>query len=70
MKTIRDSPEKASLSEVDIEVGMRGSYIKKSRKNEMTGLHYRRSAHDIGFAVTITDEIMALEPLGEKLRNL
>ena len=51
-------------------MGMRGSYIKKSKKGTMTGLNYRRSAHDIGFAVTITDEIMALEPLGEKLRNL
>lgn len=33
----------------------------------MSDFHYRRTAYDINFAVSITDEIMDLEPLEEKL---
>jgi hypothetical protein len=37
------------------------------RKEGVSDFHYRRTAYDINFAVSITDEIMDLEPIEEKL---
>jgi len=36
----------------------------------VSDFHYRRSPFDIAFAVSITDEIMDLEPVEEKLMEL
>jgi hypothetical protein len=33
-------------------------------------VHYVRNQYDIGFAVSVTDEILALEPVEEKLQQL
>jgi len=37
------------------------------RKEGVPDFHYRRTPFDINFAVSITDEIMDLEPLEDKL---
>ena len=60
----------ASLSHIDIEMGERRSYIKKTNRHveSNSAFHYRRSPYDVGFAVSITDEILALEPLEDKVQ--
>jgi hypothetical protein len=40
------------------------------RLEGVSDFHYRRTAFDIAFAVSITDEIMDLEPVEEKLMEL
>lgn len=62
----------ASLSHIDIEMGERRSYIRKTNR-QVEGnrsFHYRRTAYDVAFAVSITDEILALEPLEDKVQQL
>lgn len=45
--------------------------LKLNRRLEgVPDFHYRTSAFNIAFAVSITDEIMDLEPVEEKLRVL
>jgi hypothetical protein len=40
---------------------------KRPRTYNISKFHYRRSYYDIAFAVSITDEILGLEPLEDKL---
>jgi len=40
---------------------------KRARTTNISKFHYRRSYYDIAFAISITDEILQLEPLEDKL---
>ena len=41
--------------------------MKRSRTEGVSNFHYRRSLYDVAFAISITDEILNLEPLEDKL---
>lgn len=63
----------ADLSEIEVEVGTRHNFLKKKpRRWEKGGnkFHYRQSTYDIGVAVSVTDEIINLEPLEDKVNML
>jgi hypothetical protein len=54
----------ASVSMIDVDIG---SKLKKNKTNVESNFHYRRSYYDVAFAISITDEILALDPLEDKL---
>ena len=64
--------KKEQFSAVDIQLGGIRNRLKKkeSEFDNMQTFHYRRTQYDIAFAVSITDEILNLEPLEDKLSLL
>ena len=69
-----DDPNIAKLSEIKLERGRRLNYLKKKPrkwdKSNACKFHYRYSIYDIGLAVSVTDEIINLEPLEDKVNIL
>ena len=55
-----------TTSMIDVDLGRNNSLKKKMATNK-SNFHYRRSYYDIAFAISITDEILALDPLEDKL---
>jgi len=51
------------LSDLEQTAKKKKDLKKRPRSFGVTNFHYRRSLHDIAFAMSITDEIMNLEPL-------
>ena len=71
----QDSPTryKREVSQIDIDFNYNGraSVHKLDGEGSQEKMFsYRRTKHDIAFAVSITDEIMQLEPMGDKLTVL
>lgn len=64
----------AMVSQIHLEIGGRHNLLKKKPrkwdKTNVTKFHYRQSAYDIGLAVSVTDEIINLEPLEDKVNLL
>ena len=61
------------LSEIEVEVGARNNFLKKKPRRWEKGnnkFHYRQSTYDIAIAVSVTDEIINLEPLEDKVNML
>ena len=52
------------VKEID---GDMSEVTKQGRNVGVANLHYRRTMYDIAFAMSITDEILNLEPLEDKL---
>lgn len=64
--------KKEQFSAVDIQLGGLRNRVKKkeSEFDNLQTFHYRRTQYDIAFAVSITDEILNLETLEDKLTLL
>lgn len=62
------------VSQIHLEIGGRHNLLKKKPRRwdqtNVTKFHYRQSAYDIGLAVSVTDEIINLEPLEDKVNLL
>ena len=69
-----ESKNIAELSEIEVEVGTRHNTLKKKPrrwdKTNICKFNYRQSNYDIGIAVSVTDEIINLEPLEDKVNLL
>lgn len=64
---MKDEDDIWNNSFVGIAKGSEKLLFLNRRREGVPDFHYRRSAYDINFAVSITDEIMELEPVEEKL---
>jgi len=69
-ESLKDEDEAWNNSFVGIAKGPEKQLFLNRRREGVPDFHYRRSAYDIAFAVSITDEIMDLEPIEEKLMVL
>ena len=69
-ESLRDEDEAWNNSFVGISKGPEKQLFLNRRREGVPDFHYRRSAYDIAFAVSITDEIMELEPVEEKVMIL
>lgn len=69
-ESLKDEDEAWNNSFVGISKGPEKQLFLNRRREGVPDFHYRRSAYDIAFAVSITDEIMDLEPIEEKLMVL
>jgi hypothetical protein len=62
-----EAVDHSAIEVVEAEEGAEMEVRKRPRTYNISKFHYRRSYYDIAFAVSITDEILALEPLEDKL---
>merc|ERR1719331_3756889 len=69
-ESLKDEDDAWNNSFVGIAKGPEKLLFSNRRREGVPDFHYRRSAYDIAFAVSITDEIMDLEPVEEKLMVL
>ena len=56
-----------SMVKVEVIDGEKSDVKKQGRADGVSNLHYRRTMYDVAFAISITDEILNLEPLEDKL---
>ena len=69
-----EQSNEAQLSQIHIEFGANSKLLTKIprrwSKAKQSNFYYRQSAYDIGLAVSVTDEILNLEPLEDKVSLL
>lgn len=58
---------RGSLIQIEMIDGENVDIKKQPRPNGISNFHYRRTLYDVAFAISITDEILNLEPLEDKL---
>ena len=58
------------VSEIYVELGPLNNRVMKIESQIVSNLHYTQTINDLAFAVSVTDEIINLEPLDDKLEVL